>query len=264
MGADCCGGCASGWNGLPVVAAIAGSISRQVYVVKWMSDLPESLFANPILHALDTRHRHLAIRAGGACRYPPDVAPFAAVTDASESTLRELSSLLTGGESVWIAGENYPRVPELVFETTLPCLQMVLEDADSLPSADAGIERLTDGDARDMVALTELAFPGFFRSRTCEMGAYYGVRRAGELIAMGGERLLLDGYSEISGLCTHSAHRGKGLAAGLIGQLARSHRSEGVVSWLHVGSENRHAIELYLRLGFRRVREVAMQRVSRF
>ena len=74
---------------------------------------------------------------------------------------------------------------------------------------------------------------------------------------------MLDGYSEISGLCTHSAYRGKGLAAGLIGQLARNHHDEGVVSWLHVGSENRHAIDLYLRLGFRLVREVMLHRVSR-
>jgi predicted GNAT family acetyltransferase len=227
-----------------------------------MADLPESLFVNPILTALQTRHRHLAVRAGGACRYPADIAPFAAVAAPNEKALSELSSLLAERESVWIVGEDYPRVPELVFEATLPCLQMVLEEG-VLPAADPEIERLTDDDAHDMVALTDLAFPGFFRRRTCEMGAYYGVRRGRELIAMGGERFLLNGYSEISGLCTHPAHRGKGLAAGLIGQLARAHRDEGVVSWLHVTSENRHAIELYERMGFRRVREIVLHRISR-
>ena len=35
------------------------------------------------------------------------------------------------------------------------------------------------------------------------MGSYYGVRSCtGELLAMGGERLQLDGYSEISALCS--------------------------------------------------------------
>jgi predicted GNAT family acetyltransferase len=227
-----------------------------------MADLPESLFVNPILTALQTRHRHLALWTGEACRYPADVAPFAAVTEPDAKALTELSSLLTEGESVWIVGQDYPHVPELVLEATLACLQMVLEEG-ALPAADPEIEQLTDDDAHDMVALTDLAFPGFFRSRTCEMGAYYGVRRGGELIAMGGERLLLDGYSEISGLCTHPAHRGKGLAAGLIGHLARAHRSEGVASWLHVTSENRHAIELYERIGFRRVREIVLHRVLR-
>jgi len=114
-----------------------------------------------------------------------------------------------------------------------------------------------------MVALTTLAFPGFFRHRTCDMGAYYGVRSGGELIAMGGERLMLDGYSEISGVCTHPSHRGKGLAASLIWHLARNHRRDGLVSWLHVGADNHHAIELYLRLGFRTIRRVTIHRISR-
>ena len=50
------------------------------------------------------------------------------------------------------------------------------------------------------------------------MGSYYGVRSCnGELLAMGGERLQLDGYSEISALCTHPSFRGQGFAASLIG-----------------------------------------------
>jgi predicted GNAT family acetyltransferase len=114
-----------------------------------------------------------------------------------------------------------------------------------------------------MVALTDLAFPGFFRSRTCDMGSYYGIRSDGELIAMGGERLMLDGYPEISGICTHPAHRGKGHAASLIWQLARDHRRDGLVSWLHVSAENHHAIELYLRMGFIVVRKVKLHRMSR-
>ena len=87
-----------------------------------------------------------------------------------------------------------------------------------------------------MVALTTLAFPSFFRSRTCEMGSYYGVRSCtGELLAMGGERLQLDGYSEISALCTHPSFRGQGFAVRLIWHLVRNHRRDGLVSWLHVG-----------------------------
>jgi predicted GNAT family acetyltransferase len=75
--------------------------------------------------------------------------------------------------------------------------------------------------------------------------------------------LALDGYSEISGVCTHPAHRGKGFAANLIWQLVRNHRREGLVSWLHVSSENRRAIDLYLRMGFKTVRSVTLNRISR-
>jgi predicted GNAT family acetyltransferase len=122
---------------------------------------------------------------------------------------------------------------------------------------------LSNNDAPAMVALTTLAFPGFFRARTCEMGSYYGVRLDGALIAMCGERLMLDGYPEISGVCTHPDHRGKGLATSLIWQLVQDHRRDGLVSWLHVASGNGRAVELYLRLGFRVVREVVITQVWR-
>jgi predicted GNAT family acetyltransferase len=232
-----------------------------------MDDLPESLFANPVWHALQTKHRHLAAFAADACRYPADVAPFAAVAEPSSAALQQLRSLLGPGESVWLIGKSYPHVPELFFEGILECLQMVLPKEVTPPGPTTEIVPLSDANAPEMVALTTLAFPGFFRKRTCEMGSYYGVRSGarshGELIAMGGERLSLDGYPEISGVCTHPAHRGKGLAASLIWQLVRDHRRDGLVSWLHVGNENHRAVELYVRMGFKEVRKVTLNRISR-
>ena len=228
-----------------------------------MPDLPENLFANPVWHALETKHSDFAIRAGDASRYPADVAPFAALAAPSADALRQLHSILIPGESVWIIGDRFPQPPELRFEATLKTLQMVLSENIQPPSPDIEILALSAAKAKEMVALTTLAFPGFFRKRTCDMGSYYGVRSAGELIAMGGERLMLEGFAEISGICTHPSHRGKGLAASLIWQLVRNHRRDGVVSWLHVSSQNRRAIELYLRLGFKEVREVTLHRISR-
>ena len=228
-----------------------------------MTDLPESLFANPVWHALQTRHRHLAVSSGEACRYPADVAPFAAVATPSKSAQQSLHSLLTPGEYVWLIGESYPSVPDLSCIGNLQCLQMVLPGEVTPPEPAPGIIPLSSENAHEMVALTDLAFPGFFRSRTCEMGSYYGVRSDGELIAMGGERITLDGYPEISGICTHPAHRGRGHAASLIWHLARIHRREGLTSWLHVSAENHHAIELYLRMQFTIVRKVKLHRICR-
>jgi GNAT superfamily N-acetyltransferase len=228
-----------------------------------MTDLPENLFANPVWHALQTKHRHFALSRGEACRYPADVAPFAAVSTPSKSALQSLHSLLATGEYVWLMGESYPSIPELSCEGTLECLQMVLPEDVAPPGPTPDIVPLSDANAPEMVALTDLAFPGFFRSRTCEMGSYYGVRSDRELIAMGGERLMLDGYPEISGICTHPAHRGKGHAANLIWHLARNHRREGLVSWLHVSAENHKAVELYLRMGFTVARKVKLHRLCR-
>jgi len=228
-----------------------------------MNNLPDSLFANPVWHALQTKHRHLAVSEGNACRYPAEVVPFAAVAAPTSVALQQLHSLLAPGEFLWLIGGNYPHLPELRFEETLECLQMTLPEEVVPPDPTIEIASLSDANATEMVALTDLAFPGFFRRRTCEMGSYYGVRSDSELIAMGGERLSLDGYPEISGVCTHPAHRGKSLAASLIWQLVRDHRRDGLVSWLHVGSENHRAIELYLRMGFKEVRKVTLHRISR-
>ncbi len=140
---------------------------------------------------------------------------------------------------MWLIGARYPRGTELVFGETLECLQMVLEEGVTPPDPTIEIVPLSDANAAEMVALTNIAFPGFFRSRTCEMGSYYGVRSGGELIAMAGERLMPDGYPEISGVCTHPAHRGKGYAASLIWQLVRNHRRDGKVCWSSEPSRHR-------------------------
>jgi predicted GNAT family acetyltransferase len=238
-----------------------------------MTDLPERLFLNPVWHALHTKHRHFALEVGEACRYPADVAPFAAVGTSSAAAMRELASLLAPEERVWIFAEEYPAAPELNRIETLKCLQMVLPDEVKPPEREMDLVRLSPEDAPAMVALTDVAFPGFFRSRTYAMGSYFGVRVEGELIAMGGERLMLDGYPEggypeggypeVSGVCTHPDHRGKGYAASLMWEVVRKHRRDGDVSWLHVAATNRKAIELYLRMGFVTSREVTLHRISR-
>jgi len=229
-----------------------------------MAGLPEYLFANPVWHALETKHRDFAIAAGQARRYPADVAPFAAVAEPSVTVFEELHSLLVPDESVWIAETTFPDCPELVFEATIECLQMVLPECVTPPAETAaGIVPLSCADAPAMVALTDLAFPGFFRAKTCEMGSYYGVFAGGELVSMSGERMMLDGYPEVSGVCTHPDHRGKGYAAALMWQVVRDHRRDGDVSWLHVSAGNRHAIELYLRMGFVEARRIVYHRISR-
>jgi predicted GNAT family acetyltransferase len=228
-----------------------------------MPDLPESLFANPVWNALRTKHSRFALTAGDACRYPADVAPFAAVASPSSDALHQLHSLLMPVESVWIIGESYPQPAKLAFEQTLVCLQMVLPAKIAPPKQTIEILPLSNDHAPEMVALTDLAFPGFFRARTCEMGSYFGIRSNGRLIAMGGERLTLDGYPEISGICTHPDHRGKGYAENLIWHLVRNHRREGLVSWLHVSATNQRAIDLYRRMGFTEARKVTLHLVSR-
>ena len=227
-----------------------------------MTGLPEHLFTDPVRQSLATRHRHFAIGDGDALRYPADVAPFATCPP-HKTAMQQLSSLLAPGESVWIFANGHLSIAGLDFERTLDCFQMVLPSNVAVQDVCAQIVPLDETHASEMIALTNIAFPGFFRARTCQMGSYFGVRNSdGALIAMAGERLMLDRYPEISGVCTHPDHRGRGLAAALIARLVDEHRRRGLVSWLHVSCSNQRAIELYQRFGFEIARKVPLLLVT--
>ena len=74
---------------------------------------------------------------------------------------------------------------------------------------------------------------------------------AGQLLAMAGERLLLPGMAEVSGVCTRPDARGRGLAALLSRHVASEIVRRGEVPFLHAYAENHGAIRLYEALGFR-------------
>jgi ribosomal protein S18 acetylase RimI-like enzyme len=228
-----------------------------------MTHLPEALFLNPVWHALHGPHRHLAIEGGEASRYPPNVTPFAALVEPSASAFEALRKLLAPRDPVWIVDEPPPGAPGLELEASLACFQMVLPPDAPLPAAAADIVALTGDHAAEMVALTDAAFPGFFRPATYRMGSYFGIRQAGALVAMAGERLRLAGFPEMSGICTHPAHRGRGLARTLIVHLAHHQRRAGLIPWLQVGAGNQGAIDLYRDLGFKIVRRIVLHRLAR-
>ena len=224
----------------------------------------EDPLADPIWNALQTTHRRLGFQGTLACKYRGDVAPFAALAENSAAAMEDLRSLLEPGEHTYVMGEKPPEIKGLEVRGPMGVLQMLFPAETTIPEQPsvAEMRRITCHDAPAMVALTDAAFPGFFRARTCEMGDYYGVWDGGRLIAMGGERMVFEPYREISGICTLPDFRGQGLAARIILQILRDHRRDGRVSWLHVTSTNTHAIELYERLGFVRLREVQLYQVK--
>jgi len=226
------------------------------------------MFPNPFWQALTTEHAALALGTGPARRYPSDVIPFCGVASSDRLSMQALRDLLIPGESILATGEQLADAYGLKQVGMLPGLQMLLPDAavpalESAPSPSDQIVGLTGEDAAAMVALTDVAFPGFFRPRTCILGSYWGVRIDGELVAMAGERVAVPGYREISAVCTHPAHTGKGYAAALLQHIARDHSKRRLRSFLHVTANNDRAIALYQRLGFTTTTSILFHRLRR-
>ena len=205
---------------------------------------------NLVWRSLSGEHAHLAHGTRAALRYQPEVAPFGALEQQSRACVENLAQLMQPGEEVCLVGQQAD-VPEL-FEviSRSEAVQMVYDATSSPPVSSAGIRRLEPADLPSMEALIAAVFPGYFRRRTPEMGKYYGIFIAGQLAAMAGERFVPPGLREVSAICTHTAHQGKGLAAQLTQFLVGNILLGGRRPFLHVGSHNAKAMRLYSRLGF--------------
>ena len=234
--------------------------------------MPPDPLRNAIWEAVTTAHAPLALTHGRVRRYRAEIAPFAAVEEPTPAALNDLLPLLAPAEPVYLLGDRPPEISGLRWDGVVPCLQMVFPEEAPVPDAPASSQEivpLTCEHAREMLALITVAFPGYFRSETCRMGRYWGIRDSdGTLIAMGGERFVLvppgrATWREISGLCTHPSRPGRGLGTALLAHILAQHRAEGSRSWLHVTQNNLRAITLYQRLGFQTVRGIEAHRLRR-
>jgi predicted GNAT family acetyltransferase len=125
---------------------------------------------------------------------------------------------------------------------------------------------LGPADVEAMLALAKRTEPGPFEPRTIEMGRYVGFKDpVGRLLAMGGERMHLAGYTEVSGICTAPEARGRGFAEAIVRAVASGIQARGEVPFLHVriGSPTEvTAVALYERVGFRERRRFALDVVQ--
>ncbi len=205
---------------------------------------------NPVWGALNGVHARFAEWNGLVVRYATDVAPFLAVSPGSDDprVWADVAALAGPGAVVAVPGAIDPP-PSWEVVDRIPGVQLV--DDGVLAAPDDEAVRLTEADVPEMLALVERTRPGPFRPRTIELGAYLGIRRAGVLVAMAGERLHPPGWTEISAVCTDAAYRGQGLATRLVRAVAAGIRARGETPFLHAAAANTGAIRLYESLGFR-------------
>ncbi|MBC9909987.1 GNAT family N-acetyltransferase [Chitinophaga varians] len=229
-----------------------------------METTDDQLLDNPVWSALTTVHAAKAQGASHAKRYRKEFLSFIACDHTAANPLEALQSWINEGESFYLVGE-LPPLPanwEVTFE--LPCAQMVLREMMELPvKTPVEISLLTVADRADMYDLVNRVQPGYYNLDTPSLGTYYGIREEGRLVAMGGERMRMTGFTELSAIVTDPAYTGRGYAQQLITRLCRQHAEEGITSMLHVSIANERAIRLYEHMGFVTRREIMFRKIAK-
>lgn len=209
------------------------------------------LLQNPVYNALLSRDAHLGGGKGLIRYFDEEVSPFAGFPVDHQQGFDDLYDQLPAGRKILYATTqliNEPKGWQLAIE--IKGLQFTFPPTASIPKPSVQPVALDKTHVDEMVALATLTKPGPFASRTIEFGHYHGIFDNGQLVAMAGQRLHAGDHSEISAVCTHPDHLGKGYAAALILHQLEIVASHGEKAFLHVRADNSRAIELYKRLGF--------------
>jgi GNAT superfamily N-acetyltransferase len=210
----------------------------------------EAMLDNPPYAALCGPHAPLAQVQGRVRRYLADVAPFLGMPEnPTAQDWGDAADLVGPGAyaAVLLDGAEVPDAWKAVGAFDL--VQMIEDRVAGAACSEAIV--LEPPDVPEMLELVAQTEPGPFLTRTIELGDYLGIRRAGILVAMAGERFRFDGWTEISAVCTRPDHRGQGLASRLVAALIENIQLRSERAFLHVLSTNSGAIRLYEELGFR-------------
>lgn len=217
---------------------------------------------NPTWYSLAETHRNFAIGNHEIKRYQKDIAPFLAYSSGEEDAFIQPDQFIDVNESFFIIGD-LPALPSnYITESRLLCVQMICTTAVKI-NTNAAIEELGEADDEQMTSLINLVQPGYYKPGTRLMGNYYGIRNNDQLIAMTGERMRMNGFTEISAVVTHPEFTGRGYARQLVAHTVNKNIAAGIIPFLHVAQTNERAIKLYEHLGFTQRRIIAFWKIKR-
>jgi ribosomal protein S18 acetylase RimI-like enzyme len=216
----------------------------------------ESLTDNPVYHALLTGDAHLGSGNDNVKYFDEQVSPFVGFAEGYDGGFDALYQLLSPGRKILYASRTrISEPPGWQQLAAISGLQFIFDKAPFRLDNDLTLSiqpiALGKQHVAEMVQLAALTKPGPFDTRTIEFGHYHGIFEDDRLVAMTGQRLHPGNYTEISAVCTHPDHVGKGYAAALLEHELSFISRTGQIPFLHVREDNARAIALYERLGFR-------------
>jgi len=215
----------------------------------------DSKLDNPVWYSLKETHKRFSVDMGNISFYHPDFCPFGGFVDEDDIANKiDIYAELTS--NLYIVGQRPKYNSSLRLNKELVCNQMLLENQINTEDNES-ILRLGLKNKDDLFNLVNLVQPGYFKKRTSELGLYFGIYKNEELVAVTGERMKMDVYTEVSAVVTHPNHTGKGYAKKLIAFTTNRILEENKIPYLHVADTNVGAINLYEKLGFKTRRKIS-------
>ena len=211
---------------------------------------------DPITASFQSKWAGLSLRHGTATALPEDIGQFAIPGGHTDQDIFDFTIAVRSRRAPVIVFEPHEALlrSPLSIVGAARCVQMV---AMGHSGRESGARHLPLGraDGAEMLALATLTKPGPFARNTHLLGDFIGIRDHGNLVAMAGQRMSFDGWTEISGVCVHPDFRGQGMAQRLIADMCKKIEGRGKRPFLHTYADNTAAIRLYEHLGFEIRRE---------
>src|SRR5579864_8025811 len=233
---------------------------------------------NAVWTALTTKQAQHAQSSALARRFPPEMTLLGALAANTAIAFDSLAQLIQR-DPVTLYFTSSPQIPtgweilravelhQMVQETDAPAALSPDETTANAGGGDKSapeVIELTPADVPEMSVLYTATRPGrTLCPRIQKLGPFLGVREEGKLVAMGGLRLHLPGYREITTVATLPDHEGQGYATALERALIERIRSRGDRPFLTVRTDNKRALEIYRRLGFKERTQLYSQTIRR-
>nr|WP_199157497.1 GNAT family N-acetyltransferase [Pedobacter sp. ASV2] len=215
----------------------------------------EEKLDNPVWFSLNEVHQKFALEYENIKFYHPDYCPFGGFIN-QENIAVGIENYANATANFYVVGEKPDFNKNLKLNKELVCNQMVLLDKIQIEISEEIIQLKADKKA-DLIELVNLVQPGYFKDKTPLLGSYYGIYKDHKLIAVTGERMKMNAFTEISAVVTHPEFTGKGLAKQLVAYTANKIFAEGKIPYLHVAETNIGAIKLYEKIGFATRRKIS-------
>jgi ribosomal protein S18 acetylase RimI-like enzyme len=213
---------------------------------------------NPIWNALISGNKAFAEGADAVKVFPRDISPLVGLEENTTVYFDRLYEIIPLDTPIVVFAIGELEIPESwSILMQIEGFQMIYTNGPLPARPEGDFVALTDVHIPQMLSLTQLTNPGPFSTRTNVLGNFEGVIRNDQLVAMTGTRLHPYDYVEISAVCTHPDHTGKGYARQLMLRQMHHIIDAGWTPFLHVKAENSRAIDLYKRLGFEIRKEVS-------